>query len=170
MHFDGHFQLWILRIARRLRIAQPVVKIWKDPRGSGQRVFFCFQALWPERQFFVVGFSFSVNCRGRGEHLLSTEKHGGTRRTAKLFQIPEGAAREMVQFLDTFVRFSVMHGKTHGPVTQADQEVLANLHKEYNMRDRSVSVVPPAAFVDQFAVAGPPERCIGRIRRSSTWG
>ena len=74
------------------------------------------------------------------------------------------AAREMVQFLDTFVRFSVMHGKTHGPVTQAEKEVFANLHKEYNMRDRNVSVVPPAAFVDQFAIVGPPETCIRRIQ------
>ena len=74
------------------------------------------------------------------------------------------AAREMVQFLDTFVRFSVMHGKTHGPVTQAEKAVLENLHEAYNMRDRTVSVVPPAAFVDQFAIAGPPETCIRRIR------
>ena len=74
------------------------------------------------------------------------------------------AAREMVQFLDTFVRFSVMHGKTFGPVTQAEKEILANLRKEYNMRDRNVSVVPPAEFVDQFAIVGPPERCIGRIQ------
>ncbi len=74
------------------------------------------------------------------------------------------AAREMVQFLDTFVRFSVMHGKTHGPVTQAQKEVLTNLHEEYNMRDRTVSVVPPAEFVDQFAIVGPPETCIRRIQ------
>ena len=74
------------------------------------------------------------------------------------------AAREMVQFLDTFVRFSVMHGKTHGPVTQEQKEVLASLHKEYNMRDRTVSVVPPAEFVDQFAIVGPPETCIRRIQ------
>ncbi len=74
------------------------------------------------------------------------------------------AARKMVQFLDTFVRFSVMHGKTHGPVTQAEKEALTNLHKEYNMRDRNVSVVPPAEFVDQFAIVGPPETCIRRIQ------
>ena len=74
------------------------------------------------------------------------------------------AARELVQFLDTFVRFSVMHGKTYGPVTQAEKEVLASLHKEYNMRDRNVSVVPPAEFVDQFAIVGPPETCIRRIQ------
>lgn len=74
------------------------------------------------------------------------------------------AAREMVQFLDTFVRFSVMHGKTHGPVTQEQKEVLTNLHKEYNMRDRTISAVPPGEFVDQFAIVGPPETCITRIQ------
>lgn len=74
------------------------------------------------------------------------------------------AAREMVQFLDTFVRFSVMHGKAIGPVTSGEQEVLENLHNEYNMSDRTVSVIPPEEFVDQFAIVGPPETCIRRIQ------
>ena len=74
------------------------------------------------------------------------------------------AARELIQFLDTFVRFSVMHGKTHGPVSQGQKDVLTSLHKEYNMRDRNVSVFPPAEFVDQFAIVGPPETCIKRIQ------
>ncbi len=73
-------------------------------------------------------------------------------------------ARELITFLDTFVRFSVMHGKTYGPVTQQEQEVLTGVHRAFNMRDHSDSGVPPAEFVDKFAIVGPPETCIRRIQ------
>ncbi len=73
-------------------------------------------------------------------------------------------ARESVPFLDTFVRFSVMHGQTHGPVTQMEEEVLARMPKEYRMWNRNVSIGPPAEFVDRFAIVGPPETCIRRIQ------
>jgi 5,10-methylenetetrahydromethanopterin reductase len=73
-------------------------------------------------------------------------------------------AREVVQFLPTFARFSVMHGKAHGPVTRMQAEVLERLHKEYKMWDRSTPLESPAEFVDQFAIVGPPETCIGRIQ------
>lgn len=73
-------------------------------------------------------------------------------------------ARELITFLDTFVRFSVMHGKTYGPVTQKEQEVLSGVHRAFNMRDHSDSGVPPAEFVDKFAIVGPPDTCIRRIQ------
>ena len=73
-------------------------------------------------------------------------------------------ARELITFLDTFVRFSVMHGKSYGPVTQMEQEVLADTHKGFNMRDHSASIMPPVEFVERFAIVGPPEACIRRIQ------
>jgi 5,10-methylenetetrahydromethanopterin reductase len=73
-------------------------------------------------------------------------------------------ARELVQFLPTFARFSVMHGKAHGPVTRLQAEVLERLHKEYKMWDRTSPLQSPAEFVDQFAIVGPPETCIRRIQ------
>ena len=73
-------------------------------------------------------------------------------------------ARELVTFLDTFVRFSVMHGKTYGPVTRQDEEVLTGVHKSFNMRDHSQSVDAPADFIDRFAIVGPPDECIRRVR------
>lgn len=72
-------------------------------------------------------------------------------------------ARDLITFLDTFVRFSVMHGKTYGPVTQQEREVLTGVHRAFNMRDHSDSGVPPAEFVDKFAIVGPPDTCIRRI-------
>ena len=74
-------------------------------------------------------------------------------------------ARELTPELAAVARFSIMHGKTNGPVTQQDQEVLTAVHKSYDVRDHSSSVVPPAEFVDRFAIVGPPEECIRRIRQ-----
>ncbi len=75
--------------------------------------------------------------------------------------------RGLYPHLDTTARFMVMHGKTYGPVTEQDQEVLTGLHKGFKMFDMSelsVSIARPAEFVDRFAIVGPPEECIRRIR------
>ena len=74
-------------------------------------------------------------------------------------------ARGLTPELDTFVRFSNMHGKTNGPVTQQDQEVLTAVHRNYDVRDHSSSVVLPAEFVDRYAIVGPPEECVRRMRQ-----
>lgn len=74
-------------------------------------------------------------------------------------------ARELIAFLDTFVRFSIMHGKSYGPVSDQEAKVLSDTHKGFNMRDHSASIMPPAEFVDQFAIVGPPETCIARIQQ-----
>ena len=79
-------------------------------------------------------------------------------------------ARELITFLDTFVRFSVMHGQTYGPVTEQQQRVLTDTHRGFNMRDHSASIMPPAEFVDQFAIVGPPDTCISRIQDVITLG
>ena len=75
--------------------------------------------------------------------------------------------RGLFPHLDGAARFMVMHGKTYGPVTKHDQEVLTNLHKGFKMFDmseHSASIARPAEFVDRFAIVGPPEECIRRIR------
>ena len=75
--------------------------------------------------------------------------------------------RGLYPHLDTTARFMVMHGKTYGPLTKQDQEVLTSLHKGFkmfDMRDHGASIPRPAAFVDRFAIVGPPEECIRRIQ------
>ena len=75
--------------------------------------------------------------------------------------------RGLYPHLDTTARFMVMHGKTYGPMTKQDQEVLTGLHKGFEMFDmseHSVSIPRPAEFVDRFAIVGPPEECIRRIQ------
>ena len=45
--------------------------------------------------------------------------------------------------------------------------MLKGLHKGFkmfNMSEHSSSIARPAGFVDRFAIVGPPEECIRRIR------
>ena len=80
-------------------------------------------------------------------------------------------ARELLSELDTFARFSVMNGKTFGPLARGEQDVLTGLHRSYDMRDDgSDRFRPPAEFVDRFAIVGPPDTCIGRIKELADLG
>ena len=79
-------------------------------------------------------------------------------------------ARGLTPELAATVRFSNMHGKTNGPVTQQDQEVLTAVHRNYDVRDHSSTAVMPAEFVDRYAIVGPPEECIRRIRQVTEMG
>ena len=83
---------------------------------------------------------------------------------------PTESAPESIPFLDTFVRFSTMHGKTHGPATRTQQESFARMHEKYKMWDRGTSFDLPAEFVDQFAIVGPPDTCIRRIQEITDLG
>jgi 5,10-methylenetetrahydromethanopterin reductase len=79
-------------------------------------------------------------------------------------------ARDLVRGgLTTFARFSVMHGKASGPVSDSDRAVLHDLRNAYDMKahtrgdSRQAATLTPA-FIDRFAIAGTPEHCIGRLR------
>jgi 5,10-methylenetetrahydromethanopterin reductase len=80
------------------------------------------------------------------------------------------AARGLVRGgLTTFARFSVMHGKTNGPVSADDRAVLEALRSNYDMRAHTRGDSRQAGtltddFVDRFAIVGPPEHCIERLR------
>ena len=79
-------------------------------------------------------------------------------------------ARGLTPELAAAVRFSNMHGKTNGPVTQEDQEVLTAVHRNYDVRDHSSTAVMPAEFVDRHAIVGAPEECIRRVRQVTEMG
>ncbi|MBX3707552.1 MAG: LLM class flavin-dependent oxidoreductase [Pseudomonadales bacterium] len=77
--------------------------------------------------------------------------------------------------LTTFARFSVMHGAVAGPVDPATRDVLARLHDGYDMRahtraDSSQAALLDDAFVDRFAIAGPPAHCLARLRELRALG
>jgi 5,10-methylenetetrahydromethanopterin reductase len=77
--------------------------------------------------------------------------------------------------LTTFARFSVMHGKANGPVSARDREQLERLVTNYDMKQHTRADSRQAGtlsddFVDRFAVVGPPDRCIARLRELSALG
>ena len=86
------------------------------------------------------------------------------------------AARGLVRGgLTTFARFSVMHGKANGPVSTGDREVLDALRTNYDMKAHTRGDSRQAGtltddFVDRFAIVGPPERCIERLKELQALG
>ena len=86
------------------------------------------------------------------------------------------AARNLVRgSLTTLARFSVMHGRTTGPVSDSDRAVLLDLRNSYDMRahtwgnSRQAGVLTEA-FIDRFAVVGTPDRCVARLRGLAALG
>jgi 5,10-methylenetetrahydromethanopterin reductase len=85
-------------------------------------------------------------------------------------------ARSLVKGgLTTFARFSVMHGKATGPVSDTDRAVLHDLHGAYDMRahtrgDSAQAGVLTPDFIDRFAVVGTPDQCIARLQRLAALG
>lgn len=77
--------------------------------------------------------------------------------------------------LTTFARFSVMHGKANGPVSDKDRAQLETLVSNYDMKQHTRADSRQAGtladdFVDRFAVVGPPDRCIARLRELEALG
>ncbi|HBK05098.1 MAG TPA: hypothetical protein DDZ81_04455 [Acetobacteraceae bacterium] len=77
--------------------------------------------------------------------------------------------------LTTFARFSVMHGKASGPVSEQDRAVLHQLHDSYDMRahtrgDSAQAGTLTPDFIDRFAVVGTPDQCVDRLRRLAELG
>ena len=71
--------------------------------------------------------------------------------------------------MSTFARFNVMHGTTHGPMGDDARSLLQDVHDAYDMRRHTQAGSPQAerltdAFAEGFAVLGPADRCIERLR------
>ncbi len=85
-------------------------------------------------------------------------------------------ARQLVSGgLSTFARFAVMHGKVSGPVTESQREVLSRVHGAYDMKSHTRVGAPQAEaltpeFIDRYAIVGPPEQCIARLRELEALG
>ncbi len=85
-------------------------------------------------------------------------------------------ARDLVRGgLTTFARFSVMHGAVAGPVDEPSRQVLDKLHDGYDMRahtraDSVQATLMNDAFVDAFAIAGPPDHCLERLAELKALG
>ena len=68
-----------------------------------------------------------------------------------------------------FARFSAMHGRAVGPVSEADRAQLETIHDNYDMNRHARVGSQQAAtiasdFAARFAILGPAEHCIARLR------
>ena len=87
-----------------------------------------------------------------------------------------GVARELVRGgLTTFARFAVMHGDVSGPVDEEQRRILESLHAGYDMKrhtrtDSSQAELMTPDFIDCYAIAGPPDRCIQRLKELEALG
>ncbi len=85
-------------------------------------------------------------------------------------------ARDLVRGgLTTFARFSVMHGKTAGPLSNSAEQVLQSLRAAYDMNAHTQGDSPQAGvlsdeFIDHFAVVGGPDVCIERLKSLAELG
>jgi 5,10-methylenetetrahydromethanopterin reductase len=77
--------------------------------------------------------------------------------------------------MSTFARFNVMHGTTHGPMADGSRNLLQDVRGAYDMRRHTQSGSPQAErltpeFAEGFAVLGPADRCIERLRALTDLG
>lgn len=80
-------------------------------------------------------------------------------------------AREMARGgVATMARFSIMNKTVVGPTQGNQQATLEKLAQVYDMNKHDVGGGGPqkeavdAEFIDQFAIVGPPDRCIARLK------
>jgi 5,10-methylenetetrahydromethanopterin reductase len=78
--------------------------------------------------------------------------------------------------LATFARFAVMEsGRIAGPASETQRRVLGDVRRAYDMRLHTVVGSPQSGvltpeFVDRYAIVGPPDVCIARLRETAALG
>jgi 5,10-methylenetetrahydromethanopterin reductase len=68
-----------------------------------------------------------------------------------------------------------MHGDVAGPVSDAQRQVLRDLHGAYDMREHTRVGSPQTGaltpeFVDRFAIVGSPKTCVRRLEELAALG
>lgn len=69
----------------------------------------------------------------------------------------------------SFARFSVMHGRATGPVSDAQRQVLESVHHAYDMNRHTMAAAPQAErlteeFAARYAIIGPAGECVERMQ------
>lgn len=77
--------------------------------------------------------------------------------------------------LTVFARFAVLHGKTAGPLSEESASVMQSLRTAYDMEkhthgDSAQAGVLTPGFIEDYAVVGPPERVVERLRSLEALG
>lgn len=68
----------------------------------------------------------------------------------------------------TFSRFSIMHGKTSGPMSEANRAVLQDVSNTYDLRQHAAGNASHrnavnADFITSFGIVGTPTQCVERL-------
>jgi 5,10-methylenetetrahydromethanopterin reductase len=85
-------------------------------------------------------------------------------------------ARELAKGgLTTYLRFSVMHGKTVGPTSPELAAAMQKLRAAYDMNrhtrgDSAQAATLTADVIDSYAIVGPPEACLPRLEALARLG
>jgi len=151
-------------------------KVPVEVAASGPRVIE-IAARHAERILFTLGadetriaWGIEVAKKARAEAGLDPD---GIRFGAFVNCIPHNdldTARDLVKGgLTIYARFSVMHGKTMGPVSPTMEKAMQSLHDAYDMHSHTRGDSPQAEvltpeFIDAYAIVGTPERCIERLK------
>ena len=86
------------------------------------------------------------------------------------------AARDMVRGgLTVAARFSIMHGRISGPLSEGGRAVMRSLREAYDMHKHTHGDSPQAGiltpdFIDEYAAVGPPDRVLDRLMRLRNLG
>ena len=157
-------------------IAEGGAKVPVEVAASGQRVI-AIAARHADRVMFALGADAERIAWGI-ELARRTRQEAGLDPDGITFgaYVPCGChtdlttARDLIRgSLTTHARFSVMHGTASGPVSASDRAVLQDLRNSYDMRAHTRGDSRQAGtltddFIDRFAIVGPPDRCIDRLR------
>ena len=151
-------------------------KVPVEVAASGPRVI-GIGALHAERVMFTLGAApdrilWGMNLAGAARRAAGLAEDGPQFGAyVNMVCHPDRAtARKLVRGgLTTFARFSVMHGRAAGPLSDDDRVLLEQLHHRYDMRahtraDSQQAQLLTDDFIDRFAIAGPPEHCVARLR------
>jgi 5,10-methylenetetrahydromethanopterin reductase len=86
------------------------------------------------------------------------------------------AARELMRgVVGSYARFSVMHGRVEGPVSEDNRERLSAVHRSYDMgahfsQGSAQSQQLTDDLIDAFAIAGPAAYCVERLQELHAMG
>jgi 5,10-methylenetetrahydromethanopterin reductase len=157
-----------------LRPTQPKVPV--DVAATGPKVI-NVAARHAEQVTFAVGaeverlrWAIDHACRARTEAGLDPDTLGLGAYVNVVCHPDLDTARDLASGgVATFARFSVMHGTPAGPVSEGERSVLEAVHGAYDMTRHTragsaqTGVLTPE-FTDRFAVLGPAEHCVARLR------
>jgi 5,10-methylenetetrahydromethanopterin reductase len=169
--------------ASRLHWIDPELpKVPVDVAATGPRVI-AAAARHAERVMFALGadpvrlaWGIETARAARREARLAEDGVGFGAYVNLVCHPDEEVARRLVSGgLSTFARFAVMHGAVNGPVDDAQREVLERVHGAYDMKSHTRVGAPQAdaltpGFIDRYAIVGPPDACIRRLRELEALG